>query len=236
MLLDSANSTIADYRVQIHDWQEKELSRTPDTVAAAVRKIGILAAKFLMQIDKEAADEDAEVRGGGGGGGGGGGAGSGNPPKPIELRRRWKALRFQVQEMREMAYGMLSGATLAQQQRSERELALEKEITGWKLKAKASEAEVGRERVLTKMLRRIFDPTSNKMRATLHVSGTKREKVYAEMDKNKKWDVKTGTTFTMTCCKHCGKFFIEGDSEWPFPCEFGEEHETLEDIVDVTGL
>ena len=227
MLLDSANSTIADYRVQIHDWQEKELSRTPDTVAAAVRKIGIHAAKFLMHIEKEAADEDAEVRGGGG---------SGSPPKPIELRRRWTALRFQVQEMREMAYGMLSGATLAQQQRSEREMALEKEITAWKLKAKASEAEVGRERVLTKMLRRIFDPTSKKMRATLHISGTKREKVYAEMDKNKTWSVKTGTTFTMTCCKHCGKFFIEEDSEWPFPCEFGEEHETLEDMIDVTGL
>ena len=32
------------------------------------------------------------------------------------------------------------------------------------------------------------------------------------------------------CCKHCGKFFIEEDSEWPFPCEFGEEHETLEEI------
>jgi hypothetical protein len=74
------------------------------------------------------------------------------------------------------------------------------------------------------------------MRATLHVSGTKKEKVYAEMDKNKQWNVKTGTMFTLTCCKHCGKFFIEEDSEWPFPCEFGGEHEIMEEILDVTNV
>ena len=227
MLLDSAQSTISDYKVQVHDWQMKELSRTPDTVAAAVKKIGIHATRFIQAIEKEAADEAHET---------GGNGGPASPPKPIELRSRWKALRFQVMEMREMAYGMLSGATLAQQQRSQRELDLERLITQWKAKAKLAQAEVGRERVLTKMLRRIFDPTKDKMRATLHISGTKREKVYAEMDKNKKWDVKTGTTFTLACCKHCGKFFIEEDSEWPFPCEFMDEHEMLEDITDVTAI
>jgi hypothetical protein len=234
MMLDSANSTIADYRVQVHDWQEKELSRKPNTVAAAVKKIGIHATRFLMAIEKEAFEESLENRGNGSGKGGSGGGGS--PPKPVELRSRWKALRFQVQEMREMAYGMLSGATTAQQQRGQRELDLERVVTEWKIKAKAAQAELGRERVLTKMLRRIFDPTQSSMRATLHISGTKKEKVYAEMDKNKQWNVKTGTTFTMTCCKHCGKFFIEEDSEWPFECEFGGEHEIMEEILDVTDV
>ena len=229
MLIDSANSTIADYRVQVHDWQTKELSRQPDSVAGAVRKIGIHATRFLMAIEKEALEESLENKNDGGKGGR-------SPPKPIELRSRWKALRFQVQEMREMAYGMLNGATTAAGQRSEREMELEKVVTEWKIKAKASQAELGRERVLTKMLRRIFDPTKLSMRATLHISGTKKEKVYAEMDKNKTWDVKTGTTFTLTCCKHCGKFFIEEDSEWPFPCEFSDDHEIMEEILDVTNL
>ena len=230
MMIDSANSTIADYRVQVHDWQEKELSRQPDTVAAAVRKIGIHATRFLMAIEKEAVEESVEN------GKGKGGSGFGSPPKPIELRSRWKALRFQVQEKREMAYGMLNGATTASQQRSQREMNLERVVTEWKIKAKAAQAELGRERVLTKMLRRIFDPTQPAMRATLHISGTKKEKVYAEMDKNKQWNVKTGTMFTLTCCKHCGKFFIEEDSEWPFPCEFGGDHEIMEEILDVTNV
>ena len=238
MMIDSANSSIADYRVQLHDWQEKELSRTPDTVAAAVKKIGIHATRFLMAIEKEALDESIENGSGKGSNkrGSGNGSNFGAPPKPIELRSRWKALRFQVQEMREMAYGMLNGATSAAQQRSHRELDLERVVTKWKIKAKAAQAELGRERVLTKMLRRIFDPTKPAMRATLHVSGTKKEKVYAEMDKNKQWNVKTGTMFTLTCCKHCGKFFIEEDSEWPFPCEFGGEHEIMEEILDVTNV
>ena len=232
MMIDAANSSIADYRVQVHDWQEKELSRKPDSVAGAVRKIGIHATRFLMAIEKEAMEESLEN----GPATGDGGNGHKSPPKPTELRSRWKALRFQVQEMREMAYGMLSGATEASQQRSTRELDLERVVTQWKIKAKAAQAELGRERVLTKMLRRIFDPKQPKMRATLHISGTKKEKVYAEMDKNKEWDIKTGTMFTLTCCKNCGKFFIEEDSEWPFPCEFGEEHEIMEEILDVTNV
>ena len=221
LLLDSAQMTIADYKVQVHDWQRKELERKPDGISDAVRKIGIHATNFLRAIDDEGRDGDGDNQ---------------NPRKPVDIRRRWKSLRLQVQEMREMAYGMLTGATKAVKQRSTREVELEKEVTKWKISTKAARAELGRERVLTKMLRRIFDPTKAEMRATLHISGTKREKIYKCLDKNKTWDINRGTTFTLTCCKHCGKFFIEEDAEWPFPCEIADEHEMLEEIVDVTSL
>ena len=119
---------------------------------------------------------------------------------------------------------------------TEKEVGLEKEIQVWKQKAKAAESVFESEHVLTKMLRRIFNPEDKTMRAKLHISGTKKQDVYDTLEKNRKWNIDDGSTFTLTCCKYCGHFFLEEDSVWPFPCEIAGEHEVFETHIDITKL
>ena len=217
--VDKANQEIADYRIQLHEWQVKELSKMPSSIDNAVKKIANHAAQFLEKINAEV-DKDPRTE------------------TTDEYRRRWQAIRFQIQEMRDMAWSMLDSAKLKALVRTKKEHDLEGVVSKWKRKAQAASAELGRERVLTKMLRRVFQPDkNNRMRCKLRVSGTKSSEVWRSLDKNRKWDVNTGSIFTLTCCKWCGEMFIEEDSIWPTQCEVGGgDHEVLEDMIDPTLL
>ena len=217
--VDKANQDIADYRVQVHEWQVKELSKMPSSIDNAVKKIANHAAQFLEKINAEVGQDPRNET-------------------TDEYRRRWQAIRFQIMEMRDMAWGMLDAAKLKALVRTKKEHDLEGVVSEWKLKAQASSAELARERVYTKMLRRVFKPDKNgRMRCKLRVSGTKSSVVWKPLDKNRNWNVNTGSEFTLTCCKWCGEMFIEEDSVWPTQCEIGGgDHEVLEEMVDPTML
>jgi hypothetical protein len=216
--VDKANGTIADYRIQVHEWQVKELSQMPTTIDKAVKRIANHAAQFMDKINEEAKHDPKRET-------------------SDEYRRRWKAIRFQVEEMRTMAWNMLDSAKLKALVRTKKEHDLETVVSEWKLKAQAASAELAKERVLTKMLRRVFQNVGGRMRGILHVSGTKKKEVFSVLEKNRKWDIQTGSMFTLTCCKWCGHFFVEEDGIWPCPCEVaGQDHEVLEEMEDPTTL
>eukprot|EP00505_MAST-04D_sp_SCG-Rhode-Island_P002324 Stramenopile-MAST_4_protein_2324 len=216
--VDKANEMLADYRIQLHEWQVKELGRMPTTLDNAVKQIANHAAQFMKKINDEATHDPKNET-------------------SDEYRRRWKAIRMQVEEMRDMAWGMLDGAKMTALVRTKKEHDLEGVVSEWKLRAQASSAELAKERVLTKMLRRVFQNVDGKMRGILHVSGTKKDVVFKTMEKNRQWDVKEGSRFVMTCCKWCGHFFIEEDGVWPCPCEIGgQDHEVLEEMKDPLTL
>ena len=86
--VDKANQEIADYRIQLHEWQVKELSKMPSSIDNAVKKIANHAAQFLEKINAEV-DKDPRTE------------------TTDEYRRRWQAIRFQIQEMRDIAWSML---------------------------------------------------------------------------------------------------------------------------------
>jgi len=190
----------------------------PTTLDNAVKQIANHAAQFMKKINDEATHDPKNET-------------------SDEYRRRWKAIRMQVEEMRDMAWGMLDGAKMTALVRTKKEHDLEGVVSEWKLRAQASSAELAKERVLTKMLRRVFQNVDGKMRGILHVSGTKKDVVFKTMEKNRQWDVKEGSRFVMTCCKWCGHFFIEEDGVWPCPCEIGgQDHEVLEEMKDPLTL
>ena len=59
--VDKANQEIADYRIQLHEWQVKELSKMPSSIDNAVKQIANHAAQFLEKINAEV-DKDREPK------------------------------------------------------------------------------------------------------------------------------------------------------------------------------
>ena len=167
--------------------------------------------------------------------------------KEQDIKHRWKSMRIQIEELRNNVNISMEKLLNAVVDRDAEVNALKHTITVLQRQLRESEANLRQEKERTMMCDRIFEHgplnqtleekmaagKSNKRRAVLRFASNNRKRVYELCEEARTFNRAEGSCILMTCCRHCGMFFVESEAEWPCPCEHSQnrEHELFDGKV-----